>query len=96
MIPDIDTEIKLSLWLIEVWLPDVRQWRVDKITRLEKYAAAYIAAMMMSPAWGGAIQSSGLRLHRKTYEKAVITRIIPATTRVMTMAHQPWLRGPLI
>lgn len=45
MIPDIDTEIKLSVWLIEVWLPDVRQWRVDKITRLEKYAAAYIAAM---------------------------------------------------
>ena len=45
MIPQIDTEIKLSVWLIEVWLPDVRQWRVDKITRLEKYAAAYIAAM---------------------------------------------------
>lgn len=45
MIPDIDTEIKMSVWLIEVWLPDVRQWRVDKITRLEKYAAAYIAAM---------------------------------------------------
>ena len=45
MIPDIDTEIKMSVWLVEVWLPDVRQWRVDKITRLEKYAAAYIAAM---------------------------------------------------
>lgn len=45
MIPDIDTEIKMSLWLVEIWLPDVRQWRVDKITRLEKYAAAYIAAM---------------------------------------------------
>ncbi len=45
VIPDIDTEIKMSVWLVEVWLPDVRQWRVDKITRLEKYAAAYIAAM---------------------------------------------------
>ena len=45
MIPDIDTEIKMSVWLVEVWLPDVRQWRVDKIERLEKYAAAYIAAM---------------------------------------------------
>ena len=45
MIPQIDTEIKMSVWLVEVWLPDVRQWRVDKITRLEKYAAAYIAAM---------------------------------------------------
>ena len=45
MIPDIDTEIKMSVWLVEVWLPDVRQWRVDKIARLEKYAAAYIAAM---------------------------------------------------
>lgn len=45
MIPDIDTEIRMSLWVVEVWLPDVWQWRVDKITRLEKYAAAYIAAM---------------------------------------------------
>lgn len=48
MIPDIDTEIKMSVWLVEVWLPDVRQWRLDKITRLEKYAAAYIAAMKSS------------------------------------------------
>ena len=45
MIPDIDTEIKMSLWIVEVWLPDVRKWRVDKITRLEKYAASYISAM---------------------------------------------------
>lgn len=45
MIPDIDTEIKLSLWLIEVWLPDVRQWRVDRIERLETYAASYVEAM---------------------------------------------------
>lgn len=45
MIPQIDAEIKLSLWLIEVWLPDVRQWRVDRIERLETYAASYVTAM---------------------------------------------------
>jgi len=45
VIPDIDKEIKMSVWLAEVWLPDVRAWRVDKMWRLEKYAAAYIAAM---------------------------------------------------
>ena len=46
MIPKNDTiEIKMSLWIVEVWLPDERQWRVDKITRLEKYAASYIVAM---------------------------------------------------
>ena len=45
VIPQIDTEIKLSLWLIEVWLPDARQWRVDRIERLEAYAAAHVEAM---------------------------------------------------
>lgn len=45
MIPQIDEEIKMSLWLVEIWLPDVRQWRLDKVTRLEKYAAAYIVSM---------------------------------------------------
>lgn len=45
VIPDIDTEIKLSLWLIEVWLPDVRQWRVDRIERLQAYARSYVEAM---------------------------------------------------
>ncbi len=64
MIPDIDTEIKLSLWLIEVWLPDVRQWRVDKITRLEKYAAAYIAAMQSA-----LTTNQRLRMRRFVQEK---------------------------
>ena len=52
MIPDIDTEIKMSLWIVEVWLPDVRQWRVDRIERLEKYAASYIEAMRSALADG--------------------------------------------
>ena len=52
MIPQIDTEIKLSVWLIEVWLPDVRQWRVDKIERLETYAASYVEAMQAALSGG--------------------------------------------
>ena len=60
MIPDIDTEIKLSLWLIEVWLPDVRQWRVDRIERLEAYAASYVEAMQ-------AALSDGQRLRMRRF-----------------------------
>lgn len=52
MIPQIDEEIKMSLWLVEVYLPDVRQWRLDKVTRLEKYAAAYIVSMKSALADG--------------------------------------------
>ncbi len=37
-------EIKLSLWLIEVYTPGVG-WRVERIERLEAYAASYVAAM---------------------------------------------------
>ena len=44
MIPDIDKEIKLSLWLIEVWTPGIG-WCVDKIEQLEKDAASYVEAM---------------------------------------------------
>jgi hypothetical protein len=39
-----NTEIKLSLWLIEVLTPGIG-WRVDKIEQLEKDAASYVAAM---------------------------------------------------
>ena len=60
MIPQIDTEIKLSVWLIEVWLPDVRQWRVDKIERLETYAASYVEAMQ-------AALSDGQRLRMRRF-----------------------------
>lgn len=60
MIPQIDAEIKLSLWLIEVWLPDVRQWRVDRIERLETYAASYVAAMQ-------AALSEGQRLRMRRF-----------------------------
>lgn len=66
MIPDIDTEIKMSLWLVEIWLPDVRQWRLDKVTRLEKYAAAYIAAMQSSLTHG-----QRLRMRRFVQEQTV-------------------------
>ena len=66
MIPDIDTEIKMSVWLVEVWLPDVRQWRVDKITRLEKYAAAYIAAMQSA-----LTTNQRLRMRRFVQEQTV-------------------------
>jgi len=52
VIPDIDEEIKLSLWLIEVWLPDVRQWRLDRIEPLEKDAASYVASMTSALADG--------------------------------------------
>ena len=47
MIPyfDLNTEIKMSLWIVEVWEPDERKWRLDKIERLEKYAASYVEAM---------------------------------------------------
>ena len=37
-------EIKLSLWLIEVWTPGIG-WRWDRMERLEKDAASYVAAM---------------------------------------------------
>ena len=60
VIPDIDTEIKLSVWLVEIWLPDVRQWRVDKITRLEAYAASYVEAMQ-------AALSKGQRLRMRRF-----------------------------
>ena len=66
MIPDIDTEIKMSVWLVEVWLPDVRQWRVDKIARLEKYAAAYIVAMKSDLAKG-----QRLRMRRFIQEQTI-------------------------
>ena len=59
VIPQIDTEIKLSVWLIEVWLPDVRQWRVDKIERLETYAASYVEAMQ-----AGLSEGQRLRMRR--------------------------------
>lgn len=39
-----NTEIKLSVWLIEVWTPGIG-WRVDRIERLEAYAASYVEAM---------------------------------------------------
>ena len=45
MVPDIDEHVKDSLWVVEIWLPDARQWRVDKMTRLQKYADAYLVAM---------------------------------------------------
>ncbi len=60
VIPQIDTEIKLSLWLVEVWLPDARQWRVDKIERLEAYAAAHVEAMK-------AALSEGQRLRMRRF-----------------------------
>ncbi len=60
VIPQIDTEIKLSLWLVEVWLPDARQWRVDKIERLEAYAEAYVEAMK-------AALSEGQRLRMRRF-----------------------------
>ena len=60
VIPQIDTEIKLSLWLIEVWLPDARQWRVDRIERLEAYAAAHVEAMQ-------AALSEGQRLRMRRF-----------------------------
>lgn len=59
MIPNIDTEIKLSVWLVEVWLPDVRQWRVDRIERLEAYAASYVEAMQ-----AGLSEGQRLRMRR--------------------------------
>jgi hypothetical protein len=46
-----NTEIKMSLWVIEVLTPGLG-WRVDRIERLEKYAAAYIAAMKSALADG--------------------------------------------
>ena len=66
MIPDIDTEIKMSLWVVEVWLPDARQWRVDRIERLEKYAAAYIEAMKSTLTKG-----QRLRMRRFVQEQTV-------------------------
>jgi len=51
VIPQIDTEIKLSLWLVEVYIPAVG-WRVDRIERLESYAAAHVAAMTSALADG--------------------------------------------
>ena len=60
MIRATNTEIKLSLWLIEVWLPDARQWRVDRIERLEAYAAAHVEAMQ-------AALSDGQRLRMRRF-----------------------------
>ena len=51
MIRATNTEIKMSLWVIEVLTPGLG-WRVDRIERLEKYAAAYIAAMRSALADG--------------------------------------------
>lgn len=59
VIPQIDTEIKLSVWLVEVWLPDARQWRVDRIERLEAYAAAHVEAMQ-----AGLSEGQRLRMRR--------------------------------
>lgn len=68
VIPDIDTEIKMSVWLVEVWLPDVRQWRVDRIERLEKDAASYVEAMQ-------AALSDGQRLRmRRFVEEGTVPR----------------------
>lgn len=52
-------EIKLSLWLIEVWTPGIG-WRVDRIERLEAYAASYVAAMQ-------AALSEGQRLRMRRF-----------------------------
>ena len=60
VIPQIDTEIKLSVWLVEVWLPDARQWRVDRIERLEAYAASHVEAMQ-------AALSDGQRLRMRRF-----------------------------
>ena len=62
MIRAINTEIKLSLWLIEVWTPGIG-WRVDKIERLEKDAASYVEAMQAALADG-----QRLRMRRFTEE----------------------------
>lgn len=51
MIRPSNTEIRLSLWLIEVWTPDIG-WRVDKIERLESYAASYVVSMTSALADG--------------------------------------------
>ena len=54
-----NTEIKLSLWLIEVWTPGIG-WRVDRIERLEKDAASYVEAMQ-------AALSDGQRLRMRRF-----------------------------
>ena len=66
VIPDIDTEIKLSLWLIEVWLPGTG-WRVDKIERLEKDAASYVEAMQ-------AALTDGQQLRMRRFVEDVLSR----------------------
>ncbi len=65
MIRATNTEIKMSLWVIEVWTPALG-WRVDRIERLEKYAAAYIAAMKSALADG-----QRLRMRRFIQEQTV-------------------------
>ena len=59
MIPQIDTEIRLSLWLIEVYIPAVG-WRVDRIERLESYAESHVEAMQ-------AALSDGQRLRMRRF-----------------------------
>ena len=60
-----NTEIKMSLWVIEVLTPGLG-WRVDRIERLEKYAAAYIAAMRSALADG-----QRLRMRRFIQEQTI-------------------------
>ena len=52
-------EIKLSLWLIEIYTPGVG-WRVERIERLETYAASYVEAMK-------AALSDGQRLRMRRF-----------------------------
>jgi len=60
-----NTEIKLSLWLIEVWTSGIG-WRVDKIEQLEKDASSYVAAMQAALTGG-----QQLRMRRFVQEGAV-------------------------
>ena len=52
-------EIKLSLWLIEIYTPGVG-WRVERIERLQTYAASYVEAMK-------AALSDGQRLRMRRF-----------------------------
>ena len=60
-----NTEIKQSLWLIEVWTPGIG-WCVDKIEQLEKDAASYVEAMKAALSEG-----QRLRMRRFVEEGAV-------------------------
>ena len=54
-----NTEIKLSLWLVEIYTPGVG-WRVERIERLQAYAASYVEAMQ-------AALSDGQRLRMRRF-----------------------------